>query len=251
METGKTSKYITYAIGEIILVVIGILIALYINNWNIENKNLVKEQVILSQLHEDYSDNLNQLEEKIQMRSKLIQSSINVLKQIDTSDILQESLLMPELLNIVKDPTFDPIENNIINSGDIKLIQNDSLKRLLSRWTSDVKQVQQLELEWQKMRTDIFISFLIESEIARNFHHATWKEAKAPIELLDNTLESKLDIGLSKFSNNINKSKTKQKLESVVSSAISPNQVANLQSIALRNRIYKILEIINEDLKEK
>jgi hypothetical protein len=37
METGKTSKYFKYAIGEVILVVIGILIALQINNWN-ENK---------------------------------------------------------------------------------------------------------------------------------------------------------------------------------------------------------------------
>jgi hypothetical protein len=33
METGKTSKYFKYAIGEIVLVVIGILIALQINNW--------------------------------------------------------------------------------------------------------------------------------------------------------------------------------------------------------------------------
>ena len=34
METGKTGKYFKYAIGEIMLVVIGILIALQINNWN-------------------------------------------------------------------------------------------------------------------------------------------------------------------------------------------------------------------------
>ena len=34
METGKTSKYFKYAIGEIVLVVIGILIALQINSWN-------------------------------------------------------------------------------------------------------------------------------------------------------------------------------------------------------------------------
>ncbi len=39
METGKTGKYFKYAIGEIILVVIGILIALQINNWN-ENRKL-------------------------------------------------------------------------------------------------------------------------------------------------------------------------------------------------------------------
>ncbi|NNF86407.1 MAG: hypothetical protein HKO48_02830, partial [Nitrosopumilus sp.] len=44
METGKTSKYLKYAIGEIILVVIGILIALQINNWN-ENRKAEAELI--------------------------------------------------------------------------------------------------------------------------------------------------------------------------------------------------------------
>jgi hypothetical protein len=44
METGKTYKYFKYAIGEIILVVIGILIALQINNWN--EKRLKQDQLI-------------------------------------------------------------------------------------------------------------------------------------------------------------------------------------------------------------
>ena len=39
----KTSKYLKYAIGEIVLVVIGILIALQINNWNEDRKARVKE----------------------------------------------------------------------------------------------------------------------------------------------------------------------------------------------------------------
>ncbi len=38
METGKTTRYFKYAIGEITLVVIGILIALQINNWNQSQK---------------------------------------------------------------------------------------------------------------------------------------------------------------------------------------------------------------------
>ena len=39
LNEGKTSKYLKYAIGEIILVVIGILIALQINNWNEKKAN--------------------------------------------------------------------------------------------------------------------------------------------------------------------------------------------------------------------
>ncbi len=46
METGKTSKYLKYAIGEIILVVIGILIALSINNWNESRKEAIQETAI-------------------------------------------------------------------------------------------------------------------------------------------------------------------------------------------------------------
>lgn len=46
----RFTKYFLYAIGEIVLVVIGILIALQINNWNIEQQNLVKEIGILEEL---------------------------------------------------------------------------------------------------------------------------------------------------------------------------------------------------------
>jgi len=46
MERNNTGKYLKYAIGEIILVVIGILIALSINNWNGLKKEGIKEQAM-------------------------------------------------------------------------------------------------------------------------------------------------------------------------------------------------------------
>lgn len=59
MEAGKTTKYFKYAIGEIILVVIGILIALQINNWNEANKNAKREHAFLTNLQKDLrSDSL-------------------------------------------------------------------------------------------------------------------------------------------------------------------------------------------------
>ncbi len=53
MEKNKTGKYFKYAIGEIVLVVIGILIALSINNWNENNKLDTKKQSYYQQLLED------------------------------------------------------------------------------------------------------------------------------------------------------------------------------------------------------
>ena len=49
----KTAKYFKYALGEIILVVIGILIALQINNWNENRKNLINEKAILIKFLQD------------------------------------------------------------------------------------------------------------------------------------------------------------------------------------------------------
>tara|TARA_R110002096_G_scaffold43646_4_gene117806 strand:- start:762 stop:1133 length:372 start_codon:yes stop_codon:yes gene_type:complete len=49
----KTGKYIKYAIGEIVLVFIGILIALQINNWNNNQKANIEEKEILESLYEN------------------------------------------------------------------------------------------------------------------------------------------------------------------------------------------------------
>ena len=50
----KSRKYMAYAIGEILLLVIGILIALQINNWNENRQNRNKEVILLSQLRQEY-----------------------------------------------------------------------------------------------------------------------------------------------------------------------------------------------------
>ena len=54
----KTSKYFKYAIGEIVLVVIGILIALSINNWNEQRKDRKLENELLVQLQSEFESNL-------------------------------------------------------------------------------------------------------------------------------------------------------------------------------------------------
>ena len=46
MNQNKTTKYFKYAIGEIVLVVIGILIALQVNNWNVNRLNLKIEKML-------------------------------------------------------------------------------------------------------------------------------------------------------------------------------------------------------------
>ncbi len=62
-QVGKLSKYLLYAIGEIILVVLGILIALQINNWNQSKIKDAKEMEILG-LMKDITKEIERLENK-------------------------------------------------------------------------------------------------------------------------------------------------------------------------------------------
>jgi hypothetical protein len=65
METGKTGKYLKYAIGEIVLVVIGILIALQLNTWNEERKRANQERTILLSLKSDFIESKERLSQTI------------------------------------------------------------------------------------------------------------------------------------------------------------------------------------------
>jgi len=78
LTENKTGKYFKYAIGEIFLVVIGILIALQINNWNEGRKALIQEHAVLSNLVADlradsasYVENMADLDKTIVLHDQL------------------------------------------------------------------------------------------------------------------------------------------------------------------------------------
>ncbi len=150
-SVGKTGKYLKYAFGEIILVVIGILIALQINNWNEQRKDRTKEHILLNQLREDYQANLIQLEEKMATREKMIISAVELLEVFDYPQTANRDSVIKKIAVIGNDPTFDPIKNDLNSSENLRLIKNIKLSRLLSNWSSDVVAVKEIEDVWTKI----------------------------------------------------------------------------------------------------
>ena len=78
-DDNKPLKYMRYAIGEIVLVVIGILIALSINNWNETNKNEREQIVFLNNLKNDLKNDLIQLDQILKFQKEKL-STVNELK---------------------------------------------------------------------------------------------------------------------------------------------------------------------------
>ncbi|TFV93633.1 hypothetical protein E4S40_15430 [Algoriphagus kandeliae] len=75
----RITRYLIYALGEILLVVIGILIALSINNWNEDRKNKIKERELLNELTKDLREDLVMLEFQLSQSDSILKY-LNVLK---------------------------------------------------------------------------------------------------------------------------------------------------------------------------
>ncbi len=146
LDENKTGRYLKYAIGEIVLVMIGILLALQVNTWN-QNRQLQKEELkVMKSLHNEFSENLVMFDRvyKIHLNRK---KSIETIMSIEPKTVSHDSLT--SLVGTVNSNyTFDPFQgiyNSIISSGKIELISNDSLKQSISRFQDILTDYQEEE----------------------------------------------------------------------------------------------------------
>ena len=132
LSEGKTGKYFKYAIGEIILVVIGILIALSINNWNENRKNSIEEKAILESLLENLKLSKIQSESLIAEETTLKESLIQILgigayNAKITSQIIPDSIFKSAVWELQSDqPTFNAY-NNLKSTNKLNLIKNKKI----------------------------------------------------------------------------------------------------------------------------
>lgn len=150
----KISKYLLYAIGEIILVVIGILIALKINNNNLENKTRELEKDYLTSLGIEFENNILKLEESNKMSVKIENSLIQALKFFDPlvldtidKDIFNNCLFVFAGSEVNFEPS-NGVISDIINSGKLNIISNKKLRHKLASYNSDINKVEK-HIKWQ------------------------------------------------------------------------------------------------------
>ncbi|NJB72033.1 hypothetical protein GGR42_002524 [Saonia flava] len=143
LTENKFGKYLTYAVGEIILVVIGILIALSINNWNQERQLQNEEKVILKNIHTEFLENKNALKLGLEENNQGCKASITLLNLVGQNrEYIQQHNLDSLMYVMLETGSFRPSENTIsdlLQSGKLQLLQNDDLKNLLYKWTRNLK----------------------------------------------------------------------------------------------------------------
>jgi hypothetical protein len=125
----KTGKYLKYAIGEIVLVVIGILIALQINTWNENKKKTVLEIKHLKELKSDIVETLKDVNKDVKYQNKNIQS-ILYLQDFFFNKIPYHDSLSYHFYRTIEDSQLYPKTAALesIKSIGLDIISNDSLR---------------------------------------------------------------------------------------------------------------------------
>ncbi len=150
---GKTGKYLKYAIGEIVLVVIGILIALSINNWNEGRKEKVIEQNYLERLLIDIQKDIKSLsfsKESSESHINQVKILTNAINNQDLSNYSPSQIL--ESIEKVTWTAFLPISrfvyDELSSTGRMALIGSEELREQLAFYYGEIE-------HWEKVLESI------------------------------------------------------------------------------------------------
>jgi len=133
LSENKISKYILYAIGEIVLVVIGILIALQINNWNENRKDRLAENIALTNLKLDIEEGIKALQVHLKSQEIWIEDCVEILKHLeDEKGLIGQDTFFRQINDLLIRSTSGQSKTTyetLKSTGKLDLIKNEELKK--------------------------------------------------------------------------------------------------------------------------
>jgi len=252
----KTSKYLKYAIGEIVLVVIGILIALSINNWNTNRLNQKKEISILYELKAEYENKLNELNQKVELRNFMIGSTSKLISLINENNytITHDTLVSLAAMTVIT-PTFDAsnsVTNELLNTGNLYILQNKELRRQLLDWSSQLDKLVEEERLVVKIIVENYLPYLNKRVPYQDISRYFLKENTEVLQfIMKNTKDTDQVLTTSNRQTDIRSLFQDLEFESYMATINFSCIISNMQSENLRIHISNVMNLLDTELKMK
>ena len=181
----KFLAYLRYSVGEILLVVIGILIALQVNNWN-ENRKAINQEIITAkELYAELNQNLTYTEKTLKLWET----------RLEKTKILNDTIRQPNV--IIDDSTFNSLLRYTLAIGNYKPIDN-KLNKILSTEHFEFKKSPRL---LEKMTEYYLINNSLQELYQYNVD--SWKHVTLPYLMkhydFDHFSQSSTGKGVNKF----------------------------------------------------
>lgn len=152
LTENKISRFLIYSIGEILLVVIGILLALQINNWNESKKSDQKQRNYLALIKSEMSNNLESLTHEQQRLNEALEGLREFITMRDQSSLEITEKEISSSWGKVFSKTIqieyeDGALSELISSGILKEISSDTIRNILASWDGKIQKVRSQEKE--------------------------------------------------------------------------------------------------------
>tara|TARA_B100000963_G_scaffold166598_1_gene144640 strand:+ start:234 stop:962 length:729 start_codon:yes stop_codon:yes gene_type:complete len=153
----KLINYLIYTISEILLVVIGILVALQIDNWNEQRKKETLELNLLKEMKSNLLSDIEDINENIRFHERGVESA-NIILRSFKNDYPYNDSLNKHYGKVPMIPKFLMSENayNSMNNEGIRIISNDSLRNAITHHyeSSSAFMMHWNEAEWETQMQD-------------------------------------------------------------------------------------------------
>ena len=218
----KPMKYLRYAIGEILLVVIGILIALQVNNLNHQRKDSILKQKYLKEINSDFLENKAQFENNFKELNVYYEHIRTLRKQLPITNENWSSMFQEFKFVFRTGWTFNPKISSIeglIVSGNIHVIKNDVLKKLILSFNDQFEDYREEEIRAENVVNIWQDIYLEESTLYRDNTKTTFPsdELKIKLEKLLIMRRDALALLLSKWEVNKESEELMQTIDAIIS----------------------------------
>lgn len=204
LKENRVTRYLLYAIGEIVLVVIGILIALQVNNWNNHRNEAKEERSLLKDLNFEFSKNKEELVAVRHDYQKFISSTKALMDLIAAdSSVVQRSnvdSLISESINYYDYRPTQHVVDELLSSGKLRLIRSDSLRSSLFEWASLLNEKEESWSTLDDFSQNMMMPFLTEHASLKNIDSYGFLNWEHPSKLESGTIDMFQDI---EFENNL------------------------------------------------
>lgn len=142
-----------FAVGvDFVIVVIGVFVGLQVQEWSVERADRKAERSVIERLIVEYEQNIEVLDKDQAEATAVIEASEKLLSMIAPvpDPGLDDNLIGPILLDCMQNAKFVPIlgtTESLIASGDLSLIGDPEIQRMLNQWQTDA----QVMIEWQEI----------------------------------------------------------------------------------------------------
>ncbi len=172
LSKGKTGTYLKYAFGEIVLVVIGILIALQINNWNTNRMNEKRADAFIENLKIQTQNNITKVTNSIQRFNSNYKTSLRLISIIGKESIPNVDSKIDSLVSANFSDYHLNLDLNVIiegrENGDLALVPSDELRQALYNLTTENAALIERERITNEDLNVLFVPYLNENYNFRN-----------------------------------------------------------------------------------